>query len=412
MYSTLLGLSVPLLLQVTAEPAPAPPKGPIIIEVDRVLDGRGGVIGNTRIVVENGKISRLDPKAVGVTYDLRGFTVLPGWIDTHVHIGSYFGPDGRIAPDTAPPQQAALGGALNAWKTLMAGFTTVQSVGETSDKTLRDAIRNGGLPGPRILTSLEWIIGRGDSTGTPEQLRALVRERAEQGADLVKIFASKSQRVGGGPTLTQEQLAILCGEAKARGLRSMVHAYRSSVRAAALAGCTQVEHATYADSADVAIVARQGTFFSPQVGLVVQSYLENKARYLGTGNYTEEGFAIMERDLPLDYAICRIGAKTPGLKMVFSTDATAGAHGRNADEFIGRVEKCGQSPVAALVSANALAAESMGMSDQIGSIAPGLQADIIALDGDPLTDLSAVKRVVFVMKGGVVYKWTGRPAGR
>lgn len=410
MLSALLGLT--LFQQVAPVPPPAPPRGPVVLIADRVLDGRGTVIPNTRILVENGKITRLDPKATGVTYDLRGFTVLPGWIDTHVHIGSYFGPDGRIAPDNPPPGQAALAGALNAWRTLMAGFTTVQSVGEPSDKPLRDAIRNGGLPGPRILTSLDWIYGRGDSTGTPDQLRALVRERADSGADLVKIFASKSQRVGGGPTLTQEQLAILCGEAKARGLRSMVHAYRSSVRAAALAGCTVIEHATYADSADVAIVARQGTFFSPQVGLVVQSYLENKARYLGTGNYSEEGFAIMERDLPLDYAICRIGAHTPGLKMVFSTDATAGAHGRNADEFIGRVEKCGQSPMAALVSANSLAAESLGMADQIGSIAPGMQADIIALDGDPLTDLSAVKRVVFVMKGGVVYKWTGRTTGR
>ncbi len=408
MHPALLALS--FLLQVTAEPAPSPPKGPIVIVADRVLDGRGGVILNTRIVIENGKIARLDAKAGGATYDLRGYTVLPGWIDTHVHIGSHFGRDGRIATDKEPPQEATLGGALNAWETLMGGFTTVQSVGEASDKALRDAIRSGGLPGPRILTSLDPIYGRGDSTGTPDQLRAMVRERVEQGADLIKIFSSKSQRVGGGPTLTQEQLALLCGEAKARGLRSLVHAYRSSVRAAALAGCSQIEHATYADSSDVAVVARQGAYFSPQVGLVVQSYLENKARYLGTGNYSEEGFAIMERDLPLDYAICRMGVHTPGIKMVFSTDATAGAHGRNADEFIGRVERCGQSPMVALVSANSLAAESLGLGDQIGSIAPGFEADIIALDGDPLIDLSAVKRVVFVMKGGVVYKWAGPSA--
>lgn len=406
MLTSLIGLA--LLLQVTAEPAPPPPKGPIVILADRVLDGRGHDLGATRIVVENGKISRLDPKATAVTYDLRGLTVLPGFIDTHVHIGSHFGVDGRIAGDKEPAQEAALGGALNAWKTLMAGFTTVQSIGENSDKALRDAIRNGGLPGPRILTSLEPIFGRGDSTGTPDQLRAMVRERAEQGADLIKIFSSMSQRVGGGPTLTEEQLAILCGEAKARGLRTLVHAYRSSVRAAALAGCTQIEHATYADSADLVIVARQGAYFSPQVGLVVQSYLENKARYLGTGNYSEEGFAIMARDLPLDYAICRAGVHTPGIKMVFSTDATAGAHGRNADEFIGRVNHCGQTPMAALVSANSLAAESMGLGEQIGSIAPGYQADIIAVDGNPLTDITAVKRVVFVMKGGVVYK-DGRP---
>ena len=98
---------------------------------------------------------------------------------------------------------------------------------------------------------------------------------------------------------------------------------------------------------------------------------------------------------------------TPGAKVVFSTDATAGAHGRNAEEFLGRVEHCGQTPMAALVSANSLAAEAIGMSDRIGSLAPGYEADIIALDGDPVTDITAVRRVVFVMRGGVVYKWVG-----
>jgi imidazolonepropionase-like amidohydrolase len=122
------------------------------------------------------------------------------------------------------------------------------------------------------------------------------------------------------------------------------------------------------------------------------------------GNYTEEGFAIMARDLPLDFAICRAAAATPGLRMVFSTDATAGAHGRNAEEFFGRVKECGQSAMQALVSANSLAAEALGMGDRIGSVAPGYEADLIALDGNPLEDLTAVRRVVFVMKGGVVYK--------
>jgi imidazolonepropionase-like amidohydrolase len=393
--------------QVTPEPAPAPPAGPVVILADRVLDGRGQVLGPTRIVVERGRIVGLDPAARGTTIDLRGYTVLPGWIDAHVHIGSHFGSDGRIAPETESRDEAALGGALNAWKTLMAGFTTVQSVGEAADKPLRDAIRNGGLPGPRILTSLDPIMGRGDSTGTPDELRAMVRERAAEGADLVKIFASKSQRVGGGPTLTEAQLAILCGEARALGLRAMVHAYRTSVRTAALAGCTQVEHGTYADPADLPVLAQHGTYFSPQVGLVVQSYLENKPRYLGVGNYTEEGFAIMARDLPLDFAICRAATETPGLRMVFSTDATAGAHGRNAEEFLGRVKECGQSPMQALVSANSLAAEALGMGDRIGSVAPGYEADLIALDGNPLEDLTAVRRVVFVMKGGVVYKSPG-----
>jgi imidazolonepropionase-like amidohydrolase len=139
----------------------------------------------------------------------------------------------------------------------------------------------------------------------------------------------------------------------------------------------------------------------------VQNYLENKARYLGVGNYTEEGMATMARDMPLDFAICTLAVHTPGAKVVFSTDATAGAHGRNAEEFIGRVEHCGQSPMAALVSANAVAADALGMADRLGRLAPGYEADIIALDGNPLEDLSAVRRVVFVMRGGVIYKWAG-----
>ena len=145
----------------------------------------------------------------------------------------------------------------------------------------------------------------------------------------------------------------------------------------------------------------------PQVGIVVHSYTANQDRYLGVGNYTEEGMAIMERDMHHDFAICKLAAQTPGAKLVFSTDATAGAHGRNADEFIGRVKYCGQTPMEALVSAGRVAAEALDMADQLGRLAPGFEADIIALDGNPLEDLTAVQRVVFVMRGGVVYKWPG-----
>ncbi len=396
-----------LRAQVTPLPAPAPPVGPVVLLTDRALDGRGAVLRDMKITIAQGKISsvaKTAPNAAATTIDLRGYTVLPGWIDTHVHLDSHFDRSGRIAPRNEPPAEAALEIANNALAMLMAGFTTVQSVGANSDAALRDMIRDRGFPGPRILTSLSPI--QGDTTLSADSLRALVRRRKEQGADLIKIFASKSQRVGAGPTLTEDQLRALCSEAASLGLRTMVHAYRSQSAAAARAGCRQIEHLTYGTQADVDAVVKAGAFIGPQVGLVVQNYLENKARYL-SGGFTEEGMAIMERDLPLDFQICSMAAKTPGAKVVFSTDATAGAHGRNAEELIGRVEHCGQSPMAALVSANSLAAEAIGMGDRLGSLASGYDADIIAVDGDPVADISAVRRVVFVMRGGVVYKWAG-----
>ncbi len=387
-------------------PVPPPPTpGPVTLLTDRALDGLGNVLRGARIRVESGRISSMQAATGGTTIDLRGYTVMPGWIDTHVHLDSHFDRTGRIATDSEPPMEVAMGIAQAAWETLMAGFTTVQTVGDPNELPLRNAIRDHRFPGPRVLTSLGWIVGRGDSTGTPDELRAMVRARKAEGADLIKIFSSTSQRVGARPTLTQAQLEILCGEAKAIGMRSMVHAYRSQVSAAALAGCGQVEHATYATTEDIATAARMGTFISPQVGLVVQNYIENKARYLGEGNYTEAGMQTMLDDLPLDFEICRIAVATPGAKVVFSTDATAGAHGRNAEEFLGRVEHCGQTPSAALVSAQSLAAEALGMGDRLGRLAPGFEADIIALDGDPSRDITAVRRVVFVMRGGVIYKW-------
>jgi imidazolonepropionase-like amidohydrolase len=367
-----------------------------------------------RIVVEKGKIVRVEPApadwrlpgASDTAYDLSGLTVMPGLIDAHAHLAWHFNAAGKLhtESDGETAVQAALAAAGNAWTTFEAGFTTVQSPGSPEDRDLRDAIASGKIPGPRILTSLEPL---DDNSGGGEKLRQLVRERAGAGADLIKLFASKSIRDGGGQTLSAEQLAAACGEARSLNLRTLVHAHSpESMRAAVEAGCTQIEHGIFATQEVLKVMAERGTYFDPQCGLVFHNYLDNRSRYFGIGNYNAEGFAAMERAVPVAIETFRRAIATPGLKVVFGTDALAGAHGRNVEELVCRVKEAGQRPLDAIVSATSLAAESMGLGDRVGRIAPGMEADLIAVEGDPTRDISSVRRVVFVMKAGTVFHLT------
>jgi len=372
-----------------------------IIRAGRLLDGRGGIATNVDIAIKDGKIVSVGAPSGQATENLSTLTVMPGFVDTHVHIGWHFDANGRYHAGPEPPDQAALYGAENAWVTLMAGVTTVQSVGAASDKPLRDAINRGVLPGPRILTSLGSI---GNAKWTVDQIREDIRRKKADGADLIKIFASASIRDGGVPTLSQEQVDAACGESRAQGLRSMVHAHSpESMMRAARARCTVVEHGGLANAEALKALADAGVYFDPNIGLVTQNYLENRKRFLGIGNYTEEGFASMEKALGLKDAMFAAALKTPNLKMVMGTDAVAGAHGQNAREPIERV-RSGQPPMAAIVGMTSLAAESMGLGKQIGTIAPGFNADIVAVEGDPRVDITALQRVRFVMKDGKVYK--------
>src|SRR6266403_988825 len=290
-------------LRVSAQaPAQEPSSGKrIVIAASTVLDGKGGVLRDARIVVEGAKIAavetKADAKAGPVDYDLRGLTVLPGWIDAHAHITWSFGKDGKNAGAGGTTQEAAYQAASNAWVTLMAGFTTVQSPGSPTDVPLRDAIAKGALPGPRILTAIEPLTGRGEQTGTPDEIRAYVRKQKEAGADLIKIFASGGMRQGG-MTLSREQLNTACEEAKTQGLRTLVHAYRDAVRAATLAGCTEIEHGLGASDDDLKLMAERGTYIDPQAGLLLETYLQYKDRYLAAPYYTEEGFAAMKGLIP------------------------------------------------------------------------------------------------------------------
>jgi imidazolonepropionase-like amidohydrolase len=281
----------------------------------------------------------------------------------------------------------------------MAGFTTVQSPGAAIDKDLRDFVNTGPLPAPRILTSLGAI-----HNGTPDEIRARVRKFVADGADFIKLFDTKSIREGGGPTMTMDQVEAACGEAKALGKRTIVHAQGpEGAKMAVLAGCTSVEHGNRLSDEVLDLMVQHGTYFDSNNGILIHNYLENKEHYFGIGNYNEEGFMFLEKGLaPGADSLRRAIAKH--VKIIFGTDAVAGTHGRNSEEFIYRVHDSGMTPMAALISAQSMGAEALGMQGQIGTIAPGLQADIIATDGNPLDDIMNVRRVVFVMRAGRTFK--------
>ena len=383
------------------------PPRPITIHSTHVLDGRGADLGEATITVENGKISRVDRGAPSspATYELGAATVMPGLIDAHVHLNWYFNRQGRYhsGNDGDTPAQSLLAMLENGHATLLAGITTIQSPGAAVDSTLRAWYAAGTLPGPRVLTSLNPL---SPQLTTPDSvLRAQVRQRKAQGADLIKVFASASIREGGAPTVTQQQLGAICSEANSLGLRTIVHAHSSeSVRMTILAGCTQIEHGVFTTDADLKLMAEKGTYFDPQICLVFQNYLDNRAKYEGIGNFNEVGFASLKNAMPLAMEMYRRAVKTPGVKIVFGTDAVAGAHGNNLDEMICRVNGGGQSPMDAIVSATSRGAEAVRLGNEIGTIAPGFAADIIAINGDPTKDITAMRKVQFVMREGRVFR--------
>jgi imidazolonepropionase-like amidohydrolase len=376
-----------------------------VIRTTTVIDGKGHVMRDQEIAIENGLIVRIGSARSKPTIDLSGLTVMPGWIDTHVHVTWYFNKEGRFEQGPGrgaktTPQQAALYAEANLYATLMGGFTTVQSVGAALDGDLRDMIAADSIPGPRLLTSLAQI---NENSGTPEKIRERVDQLKVQGADLIKLFATASIRDGGKMTMSVDQINATCGEAKKVGLRAIVHAHSSEgARASIEAGCTSIEHGTFLDDATLRLIAARGVYFDPNF-LVLHNYLDNKAKFLGIGNYNDEGFAYMEKGLPMVADVLR-RARKANVKIVLGTDAVAGSHGRNAEEFIYRVVDGGDKPMDALMSGTSVAADSLGMGDKIGSIGVGMAADLVATEGNPLEDIKAVRKVVFVMKGGKVYR--------
>ena len=380
-------------------------EAPVTIRAGLLIDGTGDTRTDARIFVNGSEITRVDGLRGSVAYDLSDLTLMPGWIDTHVHLTSHFEADGRLHQDGGRETlaQTMLHAVGNAYRTLLAGFTTVQSLGSPLDADLRDAIDRGDVPGPRVLTSLQAVTS---ATGDADAIRAHIRQLKADGADVIKVFASGSIREGGVRALSDEQIAAACDEGRAQGLRVAVHAYGSEVVSSVIrAGCTSIEHGNHYDDETLALFAEHGTFLGFHTGLLWDNYAANRERFIGIGNYTPEGFARMSQARRIGMRRFRETLRNRDVQVVFGTDATAGAHGRNAEEFIVRIDEGGQSPMDAIVSATSRAARSLGLGEEIGRVAPGFTADLVAVEGNPLEDVTALRRVRFVMRDGVVYRY-------
>jgi imidazolonepropionase-like amidohydrolase len=392
----------------------APQDGPkdVLLTADRAINGLGEPIVPPQVLVRGDRIvavgSEVDAAGDVEVLDLGDVTLLPGLIDSHVHITYTFTDESR---DTA----TGLVGASSAEALLLSGFTTVRTLGspDFSDVLLRDGINAGIVLGPRLLVSGQGmtdgvvVAAEGDrvdeGVATEEEVRAFVRRGIESGIDWLKIFASRSSRSGGTPNYSQEQLEWAIDEASQAGLPTSAHAHAAeAARRAIEAGARTIEHGSLVDETVLDLMIERGAFYSPNLYLS-EYYLANGDRM----GFSEEALEWTARLLPPRTAIFTTAVER-GVPIIFSTDANRGWvwSGDTAIEFVRRVE-AGQSTKDAIVSATSRAAEALQIPD-VGDLAAGKYADVIAVLGDPLQDINALRSAVFVMKGGEIYR---RPAG-
>ena len=400
-----------LLVPCASVSGQVPGQGEVFVQAARAVDGMGNRILRPVIQVRDNRIVSVTaggqaPPGARVL-DLGDATLLPGLIDAHVHISNHFGGQGERRSLTA------LHGARSARVLLEHGFTTVRTLGspDYADVDLRDAIREGLVPGPRLLVSGNGIsegaaagaegdrVQLGEAPAGETLLRELVMERAAAGVDWIKVFATRSSRAGGTPTYSQEQLDWIVDEARRAGLPVSIHAHAADgVRRAVLAGARTVEHGSLLDQDVIRLMAsRSDVYLAPNLYLS-EYYLEHGQRF----GYGAEELEWTARLLPVRTETFG-DAFRGGVSIVFSTDANSGWiwSGTTALEF-DRRNAAGQTPKDIVVSATSRAAEALMLSDSLGDLKAGLLADIIAVEGDPLEDVSALGRVVFVMLDGRV----------
>jgi imidazolonepropionase-like amidohydrolase len=419
-----------LALLAAAPPAAAAPlptaSAVTIVKAGRLVDGRGGTpLAPAMVRVEGERIvavgRRLDVPTGAAVLDLGPATLLPGLIDLHTHLTDRFGVNWEEALVTTTPAQAALWGARNARVTLLAGFTTCRDMGPTwpfTDVDLRDAIEEGAVPGPRLVVAGSYISstgGAGDArqfspyvdvplvhnlADGPDEVLKAVRTALKHGADFVKILVTGAVLSKGLPPGARQysdaEIAAATEEARRWGRPVAAHAHGAEgIKAAIRAGVRTIDHGSFLDDEAVAMLEKtRETFYVPTLAtsdvILVSDHVPDseKERERRVREVQDAGFR---------------RALRAGIPIGFGTDAGVVPHGENAMEFVARV-RLGERPADAIVAATARNAEILGWSDRIGTVEAGKQADLVAVSGDPLADVTELERVGFVMKGGVVYR--------
>lgn len=411
----------------------------VVVQAGRLLDRPGQAPrGPTTLLVKNGRIEAIRDGHVGpeafagagdaVVVDLRERFVLPGLIDSHVHLTSdRAGIEAQLAAVTDDVADSAYEAAVNASKTLQAGFTTVRNLGDTNGVTLalRDAVAKGWVPGPRIIDAgmmISTTSGHGDGSlgyrdtlhdviedgvnlcDGAESCRRAVRRQVSRGVDVIKMATTGgvNSRIGAG---VGQQMFL----DEARAIVETAHLYRKKVavhahgadgiKVALQAGADSIEHGTLLDEESIGLFLKSGAYYVPTLS-TINGYIERLAR--DPNAYTPEVKAKIEWRIGITGEALR-KAVPRGVRIAFGTDAGVSKHGRNADEFLLLV-RFGMSPMEAIKAATVNAADLLGVAAEVGTLEPGKQADLIAVAGDPLQDVAVLQNVGFVMKGGAIYK--------